>query len=151
MAITADILIAVYAQEPNSSGNDRNEPTVRLANVQGTTYEAREFNIPPDGDIRIDASSHEWSNYFKAGMRGALDWLRRTRTVGENPVWASLDVLVDGSVPGGSGLSSSSAFVCASALAVLRANGVTSVEKKELVELAIVSERAVGVNSGGYD
>lgn len=62
-----------------------------------------------------------------------------------------MSVLVDGNVPAGGGLSSSAAFVCASALAVLRANGDENVIKKDLVELAIVSERAVGVNSGGMD
>jgi galactokinase len=62
-----------------------------------------------------------------------------------------MDILADGTVPSGGGLSSSAAFVCASALAVMKANGVDEVDKKELVELAIVSERAVGVNSGGMD
>ena len=62
-----------------------------------------------------------------------------------------MSVLVDGNVPAGGGLSSSAAFVCASAVAVLRANREESIIKKELVELAIVSERAVGVNSGGMD
>lgn len=60
-----------------------------------------------------------------------------------------MEILVDGNVPAGGGLSSSAAFVCASALATLRANGREHVNKRELVELAIVSERAVGVNSGG--
>ena len=60
-----------------------------------------------------------------------------------------MDVLADGTVPSGGGLSSSAAFVCVSVLAVMRANGVEKVDKKELVEVAIVSERAVGVNSGG--
>ncbi|KAL8863959.1 MAG: hypothetical protein Q9174_007503, partial [Haloplaca sp. 1 TL-2023] len=62
-----------------------------------------------------------------------------------------MKVMVDGNVPAGGGLSSSAAFVCASALAVLRANGRRKVKKRELAELAIVSERAVGVNSGGMD
>ncbi|KAK5013793.1 galactokinase [Cryomyces antarcticus] len=62
-----------------------------------------------------------------------------------------MDILVDGTVPSGGGLSSSAAFVCASALAVMKANGDDKVDKKELVELAIVSERNVGVNSGGMD
>jgi galactokinase len=62
-----------------------------------------------------------------------------------------MSVFADGSVPAGGGLSSSAAFTCASALAVLRANGVDNIDKKDLTELAIVSERAVGVNSGGMD
>ena len=60
-----------------------------------------------------------------------------------------MDILLDGTVPAGGGLSSSAAFVCASALAVMRANGEEKVDQTELTEVAIVSERAVGVNSGG--
>lgn len=56
---------------------------------------------------------------------------------------------MDGTVPAGGGLSSSAAFVSASALAVMVANGETNINKKDLTEVAIVSERAVGVNSGG--
>jgi galactokinase len=65
--------------------------------------------------------------------------------------WRSvgMDIVVDGTVPSGGGLSSSAAFVCTSALSVMKANGEELVDKRELIELAIVSERAVGVNSGG--
>lgn len=59
-------------------------------------------------------------------------------------------LLVDGTVPAGSGLSSSAAFVCASALAVIVANELP-LTKQELTEIAIVAERNVGVNSGGMD
>lgn len=61
-----------------------------------------------------------------------------------------LFLLVDGTVPAGGGLSSSAAFVCASALAVVTANKLT-ISKTELTEIAIVAERNVGVNSGGMD
>ena len=150
MAITADILLAVAENVSDGPAHGNKEPTVRLANVHSTKYGDRQFRIPLTGDVEIDSSAHDWSNYFKAGLGGALARLRQTTARGEDLVPPSMDVLVDGTVPGGSGLSSSSAFVCASALAVLRANGMTSVDKKTLVELAIVSERAVGLNSGGY-
>lgn len=61
-----------------------------------------------------------------------------------------LFLMVDGTVPAGGGLSSSAAFVCASALAVITANKLT-ISKTELTEIAIVAERNVGVNSGGMD
>lgn len=61
-----------------------------------------------------------------------------------------MDIVADGTVPSGGGLSSSGAFVCTSALSVMKANGEEIVDKRELTELAIVSERAVGVNSGGW-
>lgn len=61
-----------------------------------------------------------------------------------------LYLMVEGTVPAGGGLSSSAAFVCASALAVVTANKLT-ISKTELTEIAIVAERNVGVNSGGMD
>ena len=88
-----------------------------------------------------------WANYFKAGIQGAFSFMRERMEFEAR----GMTVVVSGSVPPCSGLSSSAAFVCASALAVLRALGREQVLKKDLVELAIVSERAVGVNSGGMD
>lgn len=141
MAVTVDVLLAVAVNK--SSGS----PKIRIANVDSSKFPAREFEIPTEGDIEIDAKAHEWSNYFKSGLRGASQLLKRKR--GDRFVSVGLDILVDGSVPAGGGLSSSAAFVCASALATMKANGEDVVNKKELVELAVVSERAVGVNSGG--
>ncbi len=150
MAISLDILLAVAVSPPNNSDSQQSAPQVKIANVNADKFKDRQFEIPVQGDIDIDASAHEWSNYFKAGLRGALDWLRQQRNTEERWAPAEMEILVDGSVPEGAGLSSSSAFVCASALAVLIANGQESVKQKDLVQLAIVSERAVGVNSGGY-
>ncbi|PHH87636.1 hypothetical protein CDD83_8603 [Cordyceps sp. RAO-2017] len=146
MAITADALLAVAARP---AAADAAAFTLRLANVQGSRFEPSEFRVPAQGDVDIDATRFDWTNYFKSGLRGALGLLRRKR----GPSWTpcDMDVLMDGNVPVGGGLSSSAAFVSASALAVLVANGVAPVDKKELTELAIVSERAVGVNSGGMD
>ncbi|KAF2843636.1 galactokinase [Patellaria atrata CBS 101060] len=140
MAVTQDILIAV-AENPES----RN---LRVANVYSEKFSSREFEVPTEGEIEIDASSLEWTNYFKAGFRGASKLLQRKRN---SFVSVGMDILVHGNVPSGGGMSSSAAFVCASTLAVLRANGEDAINKKELVELAIVSERSVGVNSGGMD
>ncbi|KAF1983618.1 galactokinase [Aulographum hederae CBS 113979] len=144
MAVTADLLLAV------SVPTETDEPRIRIANANGK-YPAREFEIPSEDEVEIDATSHEWSNYFKAGLRGASQLLRKKRS-GPHPFKpVSMDILVDGNVPQGGGLSSSAAFVCASALAVMKANGQETIGKRELVEIAIVAERAVGVNSGGMD
>lgn len=143
MAITADVLQAV-AVNPAQPGTPSK---VRIANVNTERFASRDFTIPPSGDVDIDATQSEWSNYFKAGLKGATSVLRQRRDFQH----VSMDILVDGTVPAGGGLSSSAAFVCASALATLRANGERDINKKELVECAIVSERAVGVNSGGLD
>lgn len=144
MAVTADVLLAISVY-PSEQGASK----IRLANVQSQKFESREFEVPTTGDIEIDSSTLEWTNYFKSGLVGATQLLRKKQKEFQKSV--GMDILADGTVPSGGGLSSSAAFVCASALAVMRANGVEKVDKKELVEVAIVSERAVGVNSGGMD
>jgi galactokinase len=64
-----------------------------------------------------------------------------------------VDILVTGTVPPGSGLSSSAAMVVSSTLAFLAANGVfdggNAPTKGELVNIAMENEKRVGVNSGG--
>ena len=57
----------------------------------------------------------------------------------------ALDLLVTGSVPAGSGLSSSAAMVVASTLSFLAINDkIEAVSKGELVQLAVENERRVG-------
>ncbi|SLM37192.1 galactokinase [Lasallia pustulata] len=142
MAIAADVIIAVSTSKATEAAK------VNISNIDPNKFKSSEFTISASGEVEIDPSTHEWTNYFKAGVRGAMGLLREKASA---PKACSMKVLIDGTVPSGGGLSSSAAFVCASALAVLRANGQKHVLKKELVELAIVSERAVGVNSGGMD
>lgn len=145
MAITADALLAVSSRPAEDSSRFK----IRIANVSDA-FAAKEFTVPWDGDVEIDSTKFEWTNYFKSGLRGALELLRKKRGEGNlKPV--DMDIVMDGTVPVGGGLSSSAAFVSASALAVMTANGEKEVDKMELTELAIVSERAVGVNSGGMD
>jgi len=143
MAVEQDVLLAVALAPANG------KPRVRLANLDTTKFPGRDFEITNDGLIEIDSTVHEWTNYFKAGLRGATELLQKLGNKGVGDV--SMDILATGSVPSGGGMSSSAAFVCASALASVRAAGVDSVDKKALVETAIVSERSVGVNSGGMD
>ncbi|KAI1435302.1 galactokinase [Xylaria sp. CBS 124048] len=145
MAITSDVIIAVSTDiTPSVDGMY----TVNIANVAEQRFPTRALNIPY-GEVEIDATRHEWTNYFKAGLRGALELLRKKHGADFKP--RSMQVLMDGSVPVGGGVSSSAAFVSTSALAVMVANGEKDVDKTELTEVAIVSERAVGVNSGGMD
>ena len=144
MAVTADVLLAVSVHE-----KEEGPSTMRLTNVHPQKFESREFTIPNAGDVHIDSTTLEWTNYFKSGLVGATELLRKKQKNFQQSI--GMDILADGTVPSGGGLSSSAAFVCSSALAVMKANGVDDVDKKELVEIAIVSERAVGVNSGGMD
>ncbi|KAK3353207.1 ribosomal protein S5 domain 2-type protein [Lasiosphaeria hispida] len=145
MAITADALLAVSTDLSSVKGDTFK---IQIANVQETRFPAHEFDTPYDA-VEIDATVHEWTNYFKSGLRGALELLRKKHGANFKP--KNMQILMDGTVPAGGGLSSSAAFVSASALAVMAANGERAVDKTELTELAIVSERAVGVNSGGMD
>src|SRR5262249_35035637 len=105
MAITADLLLAVAITTPIAGS----PPLIRLANVQTTMFPMREFSIPKTSGIEIDASSHEWGNYFKAGLHGALSLLRQKQKDPVAFVPVGMDILVDGTVPSGGGLSSSAA------------------------------------------
>ncbi|KAF1842190.1 galactokinase [Cucurbitaria berberidis CBS 394.84] len=142
MAITADFIMAV-AVRPSEE-----KPRIRIANLNSEKFPAREFEIPAEGDIPINATEHEWTNYFKSGLKGVSQLLQKKRGKFTS---VGMDIVCDGTVPSGGGLSSSASVVCTSALAILAANGEEKVNKKELCELAIVSERSVGVNSGGMD
>lgn len=144
MAITADAILAVHAKPVS---RDARTFKIRIANFQDDKFPSQEFSFPLDDEIFIDATKFEWTNYFKSGLRGALELLRKKHGDDFRP--CDMDLLMDGNVPVGGGLSSSAAVVSTSSLAVMVANGEKSVDKKQLTELAIVSERAVGVNSGG--
>ncbi|RCI02664.1 galactokinase, partial [Rhizopus stolonifer] len=136
MAIERDVIIAGAVTDDDTK--------VRIANINPTKYSAREFEYEgKEKVVTIDSSELEWSNYFKCGYKGMLEKFQLDKPKG-------LYLLVDGTVPAGGGLSSSAAFVCASALAVVTANKL-SISKTELTEIAIVAERNVGVNSGGMD
>lgn len=143
MAVTADALIAVKST-PTTGG----KAIIKIANLNDEKFPSREFDIPSKRDIEIDASIHEWTNYFKAGLRGALQFLRKKDEGAWTPT--SMEIVMDGNVPAGGGLSSSAALVCASALSVMVAHN-HDVSKHDLFDLAVVSERAVGVFSGGMD
>lgn len=141
MAVCVDSLIAIRALESSSKHHRK----IHIYNVDAQKFPGLEIKIPIKGDILIDASTHAWTNYFMAGLIGSIDLLRK-RIPNFSP--SSLQVLVHGTVPAGSGLSSSAAFVCASSLAVMKAHKY-DVSQEDLFELAIVSERLAGVNSGG--
>ena len=119
-------------------------PTLRIANVLSGLYGPASF--PADPSQAVDVAHHSWGNYFLCGYKGVHDHLG---LVADEP-GAGMEVMVDGRVPTGSGLSSSSAFVCASALAVMAAKRL-SFSQQALAELACVCERYCGTQSGGMD
>ncbi|KAI0822584.1 galactokinase gal [Trametes gibbosa] len=98
--------------------------------------------------LDIDKRELRWESYVKAGYYGVLNRFFPTPTVHPVPV----DLLVNGSVPSGSGLSSSAAMVVASTLAFLAVNNkLDGITKGQLVEMSMENEKRVGVNSGGLD
>ncbi|KAF8324506.1 ribosomal protein S5 domain 2-type protein, partial [Amanita rubescens] len=110
--------------------------------------------------LDINTKELRWESYVKAGYYGVLDHSFPPGTH-EHPV--PVDLLVTGTVPAGSGLSSSAAMVVASSLAFLAVNGkldhhvpgfaspIRKLSKGELVRMAMENEKRVGVNSGGMD
>ncbi|KAF7793755.1 hypothetical protein EIP86_004874 [Pleurotus ostreatoroseus] len=101
--------------------------------------------------LEIDKTQLRWESYVKAGYYGVLNrFFDPTNKSEQAPV--PVDLLFTGTVPAGSGLSSSAAMVVASTLAFLACNNkLVGIKKGELVELAVENERRVGVNSGGMD
>ncbi|PVU85574.1 hypothetical protein BB559_006943 [Furculomyces boomerangus] len=134
MAIELDTLVAVRA---NSSTE------VRVSNSNSEKYPSFSFNYSPDDIVFIDSSIHSWGNYFKCGYKGAIESANLTNPVG-------MDCIVDGHVPSGAGLSSSSALVSCTALATLKANNQDLIQE-QIVNTAVSAERYVGVNGGGMD
>jgi len=112
--------------------------------------------------LDINTQELRWESYVKAGYYGVLEYCFPSASRAEfsqsNELPVPLDILVTGSVPAGSGLSSSAAMVVASTLAFLAANGKldrtnpsNTITKGDLVRMAMKNEQRVGVNSGGMD
>ncbi|MCE2398035.1 MAG: galactokinase [Gemmatimonadetes bacterium] len=90
------------------------------------------------------ADQGDWSNYVRAAARGLLEHGVELR--------CGIEGTVTGDVPIAAGLASSSALVVASALALLKANGVVeTISRIELAELMARAERFVGLRGGGMD
>ncbi|KAK7472515.1 galactokinase [Stygiomarasmius scandens] len=105
--------------------------------------------------LDINTKELRWESYVKAGYYGVLN---NYFTGQDLPV--PVDILVTGTVPAGSGLSSSAAMVVASTLMFLAVNDKldsnfkgtgNQITKGQLVEMAVMNEKRVGVNSGGMD
>jgi len=114
------------------------EPVLRLqTSLAG--YGVARFPLNPDMGR---APQGEWSNYLRAAALGLLE---------EGlPLDHGIAGTVGGTVPLAAGLSSSSALVVATALALLRANG-HEMDPLRLAGLMARAERFVGLEGGGMD
>lgn len=136
MALDVDVIAA-------TSVNDSN--TIRLANTNDK-FPSYEFEISPT--FEISQADYTWVNYFKCGLIVANNYLKE---LNPSTKLKGMNLLFDGNVPTGGGLSSSAAICVTSALVVLRANGLTNISKEDLTRITVVSEHYVGVNTGGMD
>lgn len=144
MAIKNDTVIAIRKSPSTDS-----PPRIRLVNLEREHYKDLDFDADPS--TAVDTDHHSWGNYFVCGYKGVFEFLE-SKGGTPPPTPCSLDVLVHGTVPLGSGLSSSAALVCASALAVLAAHGLEGAATQgEVATFAASCERYVGTESGGMD
>lgn len=130
MAIDRSVLIALAP---------RADRTMRLFNT-AARFASRTYAL---SDAISPYADGDWGNYSKAA---AQELACRCGAQLEH----GADLLIDGNIPCGAGLSSSSALVVANALALLAANDV-DLSFATLAELLPVAERYVGTLSGGMD
>ncbi|XP_063241053.1 N-acetylgalactosamine kinase [Bacillus rossius redtenbacheri] len=135
MAIQNDILIAVKKSE---------EGKLKIVNVDPayrTPYNGTTNNIK----IQVKAGeAPDWFSYVLCGVKGVLEDF----PAGRKPVGCLL--AVNGNIPPASGVSSSSALVCAAAMAAAHANEL-DMSREELATLCARAERYIGTEGGGMD
>jgi galactokinase len=115
----------------------RDDTLVRLANVD-PAYPPRELELSASID---PFAQGDWGNYAKAAAQAMVERFGIRR---------GIDGAVSGDIPPAAGLSSSSAMVVATALALLEANEV-EIDRAVLMDLLPRAERYVGTQSGGMD
>ncbi|SJX62074.1 related to GAL1-galactokinase [Sporisorium reilianum f. sp. reilianum] len=153
-AIEKDILMATRVTYA-SDGAAAKQVQVVLKNTT-TRFAASTFSSDyhsTDGVQLLNEGDERWANYFKVAFKGLHSHLPAEvldESNAKRPV--KIEVLVDGTIPPESSLSSSAAMTTCSSIVVLEAfNARQLIERKEMAEVAIESERLVGVNSGGMD
>ncbi|RWR94549.1 galactokinase [Cinnamomum micranthum f. kanehirae] len=140
MAIRQDTIVAIRKHDEGESPK-----VLRIANV---SEKYTMCTYPADPEQEIDLKNHKWGHYFLCGYKGFHEFVKSKGIDVGVPV--GLDVIVDGTVPTGSGLSSSAAFVCSSTIAIMAAFDV-KFPKKEIAQLTCDCERHIGTQSGGMD
>ncbi|XP_077231970.1 mevalonate/galactokinase family protein [Tasmannia lanceolata] len=140
MAIRQDTIVAIRKHDAGESPK-----VLRIANVNDK-YTMCTYPADPHQDI--DLKNHKWGHYFLCGYKGYHEFAKSKGVDIGEPV--GLDVVVDGTVPTGSGLSSSAAFVCSSTIAIMAAFDM-NFPKKEIAQLTCECERHIGTQSGGMD
>ena len=141
MAIAKDVLVAMRQRRDVDTAAAR----IIVANVNSARYAETSFAADPAQ--AVDASQHSWANYFLCAYKGVYE---EAGTALDTSSTVGLEVMVSGNVPQGAGLSSSSAFICASSVALMRTLGL-SFDRARVAAFTCTCERYVGVLSGGMD
>jgi N-acetylgalactosamine kinase len=140
MAVSNDTLIAVGTPTDIAGSVDS------IAQVDAINFDHRYSRASfQAGSIGKDG----WHNYLACGVKGAIEDL------GLSP-GSGMRFAVHGNIPCASGLSSSSALVCAAALATYKvaeiASGDATVPSKlHIASICCKAERYIGTMGGGMD
>ncbi|KAN0066514.1 galactokinase [Thecaphora frezii] len=154
-AIEKDILMATKVSYAAGEGSEASGVEVVLKNTTPRFKETRFTSKYQSTDdvVLLNEGDERWANYFKVAFKGLHPHLPAhilAESNGKRP--SKIEVLVDGTIPPESSLSSSAAMTTCSSIVVLEAFGARElIDRKEMAEVAIESERLVGVNSGGMD
>lgn len=135
MALDREIAIALAANF---------KPAVELTNVKDT-FPLVQFDL---SDAIQPYETGHWGNYAKAAAQAIWGWAAINSP--QSLPLKGYRGCVAGSVPSGSGLSSSSALVVATALALVHVNKLP-IPKPDLADLLAKGERYVGTEGGGMD
>ena len=115
----------------------RPDRTVRIHNVD-PRFDSLTFEL---SDAITPASQGDWGNYVRAAAQAVCQ---------DHPGVRGMDAVVGSDLPAAAGLSSSSALVVASALALLHA-GDLPIDREALMGRLAEAERYVGLRGGGMD
>jgi len=122
----------------NVAASPRNDKKICIKNIS-SRYEPVSFEL--EKDIPHSPQGH-WANYVKAAVTALVSHC--------NITFSGMNALYDGNIPKSAGLSSSSALVIASALALLAVNKY-EMDSLKLAELMAEGEHYVGTQGGGMD
>eukprot|EP00958_Prasinococcus_capsulatus_P000441 scaffold38_cov415-Prasinococcus_capsulatus_cf.AAC.6 len=128
MAIEKDTIVAIASTTDTTN--------IELVNVDGRKFPGVQMDV--DEGQKVEFSSTGWGSYFLCGYKGVFDYLRENQLDIPKTRYG-LRVVVHGRVPTGAGVSSSSAFVCASVLAVMGVYGL-DFPPETVAEIARVCE-----------
>ena len=137
----------------------RDEVSSNVRNTASTHYPSKSFVVIERYAELLDnaLTTRVWSDYIVCGAYAASKYLTRDTTYDADSavvkrmseIATGLCVLVSGNIPAGAGLSSSSALVVASCLAILSYH--TSPDLSLVAECCMEAEQLIGTMGGGMD